>query len=227
MPTKCPWRDGGHFDERRIILRGRAVLKAAPLSWCQGECQRAVPGQDGTKFTSRHSVQAAKCCVRPQTNDSLSEVLVCVCLTFFFSVPPRWCWCDSSVPSMPLSLFLNILCLIEYLTFAHFYCSVCWSVFIDRWSFWLHTDLFFHIVLKYDWLRFMEPTVVWLKSLLLSCQVGCRGGQDSTEQLLIPMKFIVIFWVRNYKETRGCWYRCVRRKELPIFLSSVSVVTSV
>lgn len=140
--------------------RNKTVMRQHP----RVGAREAGRGQDGTEFTSRHSMQQQNAASAPNKWLSVWGFSVCVCLTFFFSVSSQWCWCDSSVPCMPLSLCLawtntlSIFCLIEYLTWLSPVCFSLWflsgclqlimfhCVGLSHASYWLSTKEFFYIV---------------------------------------------------------------------------------
>lgn len=67
--------------------RGRGVLKAAPLCWCQWGCQRAVPGQDSTQSSPADIVHSRETlCQPPNKWLPLSEVSLFVYVWLSFSV---------------------------------------------------------------------------------------------------------------------------------------------
>lgn len=81
--------------------RGWGCLKQHP---CLG-AREGVRGQSTDRVAQ--SSPAGKCCVSPWTKWlSVWGFSVCVCPTLLFTVSSQWCWCDSAIPSIPLSLCL-------------------------------------------------------------------------------------------------------------------------
>lgn len=135
-PTQSEWRRSwrrvvqvderltveGLYLQRRGCVESSTLVVVIPVRESEGSARAGWH----TEFTSTHCPQQGNAVSAPeQMTLSVWTFSVCVCLSFLYSISSQSCCCDSSVPSMPLSLGLawkNILCLAEFLiiTFSHF-----------------------------------------------------------------------------------------------------------